>query len=246
MAKRLGLLAALLLPVLFATPATAQGLASAAPAAPAAHSPKTVMGSTGAWTTYHHDNAHTGYDASAPTLGTVQVTPGCVNATRVAEIYAEPLIFNGVVYAATLNNTVYALNQATGAVVWRKNVGAPQTGGWACGNVSPTGILGTPVIDTAANRIYAVAEIAGSTPTYHLFGLDLAANGNIVLNTAIAPAGFDWSIEQERCALALRGGTVYIPFGGRAGDCGNYHGYVVWAPTSGVGYLAVYQTPGSG
>ena len=243
MAKRLGLLAALVMPVLFATPATAQGPASAAPAA---HSPKTVLGSTGAWTTYHHDNAHTGYDPSAPTLGTVQVTPGWVNATLDGEIYAEPLIFNGVVYAATLNNTVYALNQATGAVVWSMHVGAPQTGGWACGNISPTGILGTPVIDTAANRIYAVAEIAGSTPTYHLFGLDLAANGNIVLNTAIAPAGFDWSIEQERGALALRGGTVYIPFGGRAGDCGNYHGYVVGAPTSGVGSLAVYQTPDSG
>src|SRR6266851_8107359 len=176
MARRLGLLATLLMSVLPATPATAQGPASAAPAA---HSPKAAMGSTGAWTNYHHDNAHTGYDPAAPTLGTVQVTPGWVNTTLDGEIYAEPLIFNGVVYAATLNNTVYALNQATGAVAWSMHVGAPQGSGWICGNVSPTGILGTPIIDTVANRIYAVAEIAGASPTYHLFGLNLAAGGSI-------------------------------------------------------------------
>ncbi|MHB8614422.1 MAG: hypothetical protein ACYDAL_18690 [Candidatus Dormibacteraceae bacterium] len=75
---------------------------------------------------------------------------------------------HGLVYAATLNNTVYALDQATGLLAWSTHVGAPQTGGWVCGNVSPTGILGTPVIDTAASRIYAVAEIAGATPAYHL------------------------------------------------------------------------------
>ena len=244
MARRVGLLAALpLMFVLAATPATAQGPASAAPAG---HSPKTVMGSTGAWTTYHHDNAHTGYDPSAPTLGTVQVTPGWVNTTLDGEIYAEPLIFNGVVYAATLNNTVYALNQATGAVVWSKNVGAPQTGGWVCGNVSPTGILGTPVIDTAANRIYAVAEIAGTTPTYHLFGLDLAASGGVVLDVPLAPTGFDWKIQQQRGALAIANGFVYVPFGGRAGDCFDsgtpYYGWVLGVPTAG-GTTNVFQTP---
>lgn len=235
MAKRLGLVAAIVLAVCPPIPTSAH--TTVAPRAP--------LVSSGAWTTYHHDNAHTGYDPSAPTLGTVQVTPGWTNTTLDGEIYASPLIFNGIVYAATLSNTIYALNQATGAMVWSKNVGAPTTGGWACGNISPTGILGTPVIDTAANRIYAVAEIDGTTPTYHLFGLDLAVNGNIVLDTPIAPPGFDWTIQQQRGALALSGGNVYIPFGGRAGDCGGYHGYVVGAPTSGAA-PAVYQTPDTG
>src|SRR6266849_5367836 len=243
MAKRLGLLAALLMSVLSATPTTAQDQASAAPAV---HSPKAAMGSAGAWTNYHHDNAHTGYDPSAPTLGTVQVTPGWVNTTLDGEIYAEPLIFNGVVYAATLNNTVYALNQATGAVVWSMHVGTPQGSGWICGNVSPTGILGTPIIDTVANRIYAAAEIAGATPTYHLFGLDLAASGNIVLDVSLAPTGFDWKIQQQRGALALANGFVYVPFGGRAGDCFDggtpYFGWVLGVPTAG-GTTNVFQTP---
>lgn len=203
-----------------------------------------AVAASGSWTTYHHDDAHTGYDASTPQLSSAST--GWVSSTLDGQVYAEPLIFNGVVYAATLNNSVYALNQSTGAVIWSKNVGAPQTGGWTCGNISPTGILGTPVIDTTANRIYVVAELTGTTPTYHLFGLDLANSGNIVLDTPLAPGGFDWHIEQERGALALHNGFVYVPFGGRLGDCGGYHGYVFAVPTNGSGAYAWYLTPSTG
>src|SRR3989442_8679690 len=112
------------------------------------------------------------------------------------------------------------------------------------------GILGTPVIDTAANRIYAVAEIAGRTrgsaPVYHLYGIDLATHLQ-ALDTPIAPAGFDWKIQQERGALALANGYVYVPFGGRAGDCFDgstpYYGWVVGVPTDGVSSSTVFQTP---
>src|SRR6266851_5558697 len=167
-----------------------------------AHPHSQLAASTGAWTTYHHDDGHTGYDSTLPAF--TSVTTGWASAAMDGEVYAEPLIYNGVVYAATLNNTVYAFNQATGAQVWSKHVGAPQTSGWSCGNISQSGILGTPVIDVAANRIYAVAEITGTTPTYHLFGLDLANSGNVILDTPIFPSGFDWKIQQQRGALAVR------------------------------------------
>src|ERR1700675_471347 len=192
---------------------------STAPAAPqAAHVHSALAASTGAWTEYHRDDAHTGADPTLPLMS--GVTTGWTSAAMDGQVYAEPLISNGVVYAATLNNTVYAFNQATGALLWSKNVGSPQTSGWGCGNISSTGILDTPVIDPAANRIYVVAEITGTTPTYHLFGLDLMNLGNIVLDVPVAPTGFDWSIQQERGALAFHNGYVYIPFGGRNGDCG--------------------------
>jgi outer membrane protein assembly factor BamB len=206
----------------------------------------TAVTPNGSWTTYHHDDAHTGYDPTAPAVGSVTPTSGWTETTLDGEIYAEPLIYNGIVYAATLNDTVYALNQSDGTQIWNKNVGAPQNSGWVCGNVTG-GILSTPVIDIAANRIYVVAEIAGATPTYHLFGLDLSNSGNIVLDTPISPTGFDWKIEQQRGALAVRNGFVYVPIGGRAGDCYDgstpYHGYVVGVSTSGVTTLAVYTTP---
>jgi polyvinyl alcohol dehydrogenase (cytochrome) len=204
----------------------------------------TPAAASGSWTTYHHDNARTGFDSSLPQVQSVST--GWTSAAMDGQVYASPLVYNGVVYSATLNNTVYAFNQSTGVTLWSKNLGAPQASGWNCGNVAPMGILGTPVIDTAANRIYAAAEIGGATPTYHLFGLDLAASGNIVLNTDITPAGFDWKIQQERGALALGSGYVYIPFGGRAGDCFDgataYFGYVVAAPTSGAA-PTVFKTP---
>ena len=174
------------------------------------------------------------------------VTTGWTSSVLDGQVYGEPLIYNGLVYAATLNDTVYAINQATGQTIWSSHLGTPQGSGWICGNVSPMGIVGTPVIDTAANRIYAVAEIAGTPPTYRLFGLNLA-NGSTVLNSAIAPAGLDWKIQQERGALALANGYVYVPFGGRAGDCFDggtpYYGWVVGVPTSGAGSPNVFQTP---
>lgn len=203
-----------------------------------------LAASSGAWTMYHHDDGHTGYDSTLPNA--TGASTGWVSGVLDQQVYASPLVYNGVVYAATLNNTVYALNQATGATIWSKNLGAPQTSGWCNGNVSPMGILGTPVIDTTANRIYAAALLTGSTPTYHLFGLDLATSGTVVLDTPIAPAGFDWSVQQERGALAIRGGNVYVPFGGRWGDCGAYHGWVFGVSTTTGAITGQYATTGTG
>ena len=214
-------------------------LLSTSPSAPRQTIRPALAASSGSWTVYHRDDGHTGND---PTIGTVSsASTGWTSAALDGEVYAEPLIYNGLVYTATLNNTVYAINQTTGMTAWTQHLGTPQGGGWVCGNVAPMGILGTPVIDAAANRIYAVAEIAnvtpGGPPTYRLFGLDLGT-GVQVLNTLIAPTGFDWSIQQERGALAVANGYVYIPFGGRAGDCFNgttpYYGWVVAAPTNGT------------
>jgi len=200
-----------------------------------------AVSSTGAWTIYHHDNARTGYDSTQPPA--IGAGTGWVSPTLDGQVYGEPLVYNGFVYVATLMNTVYSLNQSTGAVVWSKNLGAPQTSGWGCGNANPTGILGTGVIDVSASRIY-VAPFVHSALSYYLYGLDLAT-GNTVLTTPVKPTGFDWTIQQERGALSIsKDGThVYVPFGGRAGDCGAYNGWVVGVPTNGTTPLEVYKTP---
>jgi outer membrane protein assembly factor BamB len=218
-------------------------LAAPLPVQAAAKIPTPAVVANGAWTTYHHDNAHTGYDPLAPTVGTVAPTSGWALTTLDAEVYVEPLIYNGLVYTATLNNTVYALNQSTGAVVWQNHLGAPVTGGWQCGNFSMQGILGTPVIDVAGGRIY-VTTLFASDHLYRVFGLDLAS-GATMQTTVLSPlgTGFDWTIQQQRGALAVANGFVYVPFGGRAGDCGPYHGWVVGVPTSGSTTFNVFETP---
>ena len=204
-------------------------------------SPGAAVVANGSWPEYHHDDGHTGYDPSQPSL--TGVTTGWVSPTLDGQVYAEPLVANGLVFVATLNNSVYALDQSTGAVIWHDMLGAPQTTGWGCGNVSPQGIVGTPVIDTAAGRIYVAAFF--SSDTYRVMGLALS-DGSVQMSTTLNMPGFDWRIEQERAALALHGGYVYVAFGGRAGDCGTYHGYVVAVPTNGAANLPPYQTPGIG
>lgn len=236
---RVALIAALVLVALTITIGTVTGRGPRAPVTP--------IIANGSWPSYHRDNAHTGNDPTLPPV--VSVSTGWTSASLDGQVYASPVVYGGIVYTATLNNTVYAINQADGATLWSKHLGTPQASGWICGNVTPTGILGTPVIDTTAKRIYAVAEITGSTPRYHLFGLDLAT-GATLLNQVLAPTGFDWTIEQERGALALANGYVYVPFGGRAGDCFHsgapYYGWVVGVPTDGVSAQKVFQTADGG
>ena len=205
----------------------------------------------GSWPMYHRDNAHTGADLSLSNVTSVKA--GWVSPVMDAQVYASPLIFGGIVYAATLNNTVYAFNQVDGSLVWSTPMpGAPETRGWRCGNISPQGILGTPVIDSLTGRIYAAALITdpvGTNDVYHLFGLNLST-GAIELDTTLNIPGFDWTIQQERGALSVANGFVYVPFGGRAGDCGNYSGWVVGVPTDGsgnvAGHLKIFQTSNTG
>src|SRR2546421_10222807 len=70
--------------------------------------------------------------------------------TIVGNVYAQPLyIENGpggaaMVIAVTQSDNVYALNAATGAVIWQRSVGTAVTSGLPCGNINPVGITNTP------------------------------------------------------------------------------------------------------
>ena len=126
------------------------------------------------WPVYHGNAQRTGNDTSEPPL-----LPAHQAWQRPldAAVYAQPLVFNGRVFAATENNTVYALDAHDGGVLWSRHLGpsmrnvSSQVG---CGNVDPLGILSTPVIDTTTNTIYAVATIQDSVNNIHhqLIGLD--------------------------------------------------------------------------
>ena len=207
--------------------------------------PALASAPNGSWTTYHHDDARTGFDGTQPSAATAST--GWVSAALDGSVYGEPLVYNGFVYVGTLSGTVYALDQATGTVSWSTNVGAPQpVGSGQCGNVNPLGLLGTPVIDSTAGRIY-VSEILSADQLWHVFAVDLSSHA-VVLNYAIPNTigtGFDWTIQQQRGALTLSldRSHVYVPFGGRDGDCGPYHGWVVGVPTSGAGAPEVYESP---
>src|SRR5579864_8163574 len=100
----------------------------------------------GPWPTYHGDGSRAGNDtldgALSPTsqAWTSPVLDGAV--------YAEPLVVAGRVIVATESDSLYALDQHNGQVLWRTNVGTPvPLASLPCGDIDPLGITGTPAVD---------------------------------------------------------------------------------------------------
>jgi outer membrane protein assembly factor BamB len=156
-------------------------------------------------------------------------------------VYASPLVVRGTVIAATEHDSVYGLSLA-GAVRWRTELGSPSPGSERpCGNIDPLGITGTPVYDPSTGSVFVVAEY-GHPVRHELVALD-QATGAVRWRRELDLPGVNATVMQQRAALALDGGRVWVAFGGLAGDCGNYKGRVIGIPTSGSGDPAVYTVP---
>jgi len=192
----------------------------------------------GDWPTYHRVSARTGVAPAGPALGRARRLWA---ATVDGAVYAEPLVVNNVVIVATENDSVYVLNATSGQQLWHTHLGTPVPGGdLPCGNIDPSGITGTPVIDTTTKTVYAVTFTRFE---HRLVALDLVT-GHVRWQRPIDPPGADPRTHQQRAALALSRQRVYVPYGGLYGDCGDYHGWVLAAPASGpTGRLLGYQVP---
>jgi len=196
------------------------------------------VSSSADWTTYHRDNARTGYLASLPDPD--RLTHAWSTQLDGA-VYAEPLVVAGRVLVATEGNSLYSLDARTGQVQWRTNMGSPvPLSQLPCGNIDPLGITGTPVYDSGTGLVFAVAEVSG--PAHILVGIDVDT-GQIRVRRSVDPAGMESAPHQQRAALALSKGMVYVAYGGLFGDCGNYNGRVVASRTDGRGPLLTYQVP---
>ena len=202
------------------------------------------------WTTFDQNGLRTGVDASGDSFS--PATPAWTSPVLDGSLYGQPLVAGGRVFAATENDTVYALGADSGSVLWSTHLGAPfdpaNFPGGICGNIHPTvGITSTPVIDPARGEIFVVAaEQAGSEAAHHLVGLDLYTGG-VVLDEVIDPASVTSPAhELQRASLALADGRVIVGFGGNAGDCEPYHGLVVSAPEAGgpASVFTVADAPG--
>ena len=155
------------------------------------------------------------------------------------DVYAQPLYIEGgpngaMIIAVTESNNVYALNPITGTVIWQRNVGtAVAQSQLPCGNIDPLGISDTPAVDLASRSLFfdAMTTPDGGTTKEHLvFSLNVdtgAINAGWPVNLNSAVPGFTSSVQNNRGAVALVNGVVYVPFSGHAGDCGTYHGWVV-------------------
>jgi outer membrane protein assembly factor BamB len=169
-------------------------------------------------------------------------TPGIAwQAQLDGAVYGQPLLVGDLVIAATENDSVYALEAASGHVVWRAHVGTPvPLAQLPCGNIDPLGITGTPAYDAASGLVYAVAETSG----YHhvLVGVSVT-DGTVAVQRDIPAPDGQPRYDQQRPALTIEDGRVYVAFGGLAGDCGPYRGSVVGVPLTGSGPILSYVVP---
>ena len=106
--------------------------------------------STTSWTVYHGNALGSGIDFSGVSFSPPNARVDIADPRRPA-LRRTARVRVGGCYAATENNTIYALAANSGSVLWSTNVGtAVPASDLPCGDVTPeVGITGTPVIDQA-------------------------------------------------------------------------------------------------
>jgi polyvinyl alcohol dehydrogenase (cytochrome) len=191
-----------------------------------------------AWPTFGRDAARTGVAAGVAPAGRLSIA---WQASLDGAVYGQPLLVGHLVIAATENDSIYALDASTGHVVWRTHVGTPvPLSALPCGSIDPLGITGTPVYDQGNGLVYAAAETSGYR--HVLVGVSVAS-GAVRIERDIPTPDRQPRYDQQRPALAIEDGRVYVAFGGLYGDCGPYRGSVVGIPLSGRGPIISYVVP---
>ena len=213
--------------------------------------------------TYDYGNTRSGHDTVDPPIVNLSAKAVWDDDSLDGGVYGEPLVYGATVYVATENDSVYAIAAGTGKVLWHLHVGtsvarsvfdsAPTLSG-GCGDIDPLGITGTPVIDAASDEIFVAeeTELAGQKGwqgiRHWLLAISLRSHQvlwhrDIDPPFANNPGHYFIPAEQQRPAITLANGRLYVGFGGLDGDCGQYHGYLVDLPVTGAGPLESYQVP---
>ena len=197
------------------------------------------------WPTYHGDAARSGVLRGAPLTGfqPASTRQDWQTGQLDGDVYASPIVANSLVVVATENNTVYAFDAAArdqARQVWKRHLAEPvDASTLPCGGIRPiSGITSTPVADPGRDVLYVVGFVQ---PAQHLLFTLKLSTGEVQGSRSVDASGESPRTHQQRGALALANGYVYIPFGGLLGDCGQYHGRVLGAPVNG-GDLVQYQT----
>lgn len=174
-------------------------------------------------------------------------------------IYAQPLYIEdgpggkAMVITVTESNNVYALDAASGTVIWQRHVGQPvPRANLPCGNIDPMGITGTPVVDLPSRTLFfdAMTTPDGGTTKRHLIyalnvdagttnsGWPVDLNAKVRFGTNV----FNSTPQGQRSALTILGGYLYSTYAGHAGDCGNYFGWLVGIPVQDPSTVVAWAT----
>ena len=167
----------------------------------------------------------------------------------------------GAFIVATTGNQVLALDETDGHTVWMTSIGsapaANQSSGAKCGNIHPLGIISTPIIDLNARRVYVAGAIGTTEISGHQIhalslddGTDVTSGGWPVDVTKLAAGSTSFgsmvAYQNQRAALTLVNGILYVAYGGHSGDCGEYHGWVIAVDTTDATKTGAWATQGDG
>lgn len=214
--------------------------ARAAPTTANAHvAPAGAAAAVPDWPTYHGTLNRSGL---YPGMPAAHGTPRIAKSVRLdAAVYASPIVVSHIIVVATENDSVYGITTA-GRVLWHRGLGLPaRRSQLPCGNIDPSGITGTPVYSASTGLVYLVVE-HGAPVRHAVAALDLHT-GAVRWTRQLSLPGTSHNAMQQRGALNLGNHRIWITFGGRAGDCGNYKGRLIGLPLSGHGAAVSYTVP---
>ncbi|WP_431879610.1 choice-of-anchor D domain-containing protein [Amycolatopsis sacchari] len=194
-------------------------------------------------TTAAHNTLRTGWDDDEPGLVPSQVSASdfgqLFSANVDGQVYAQPVVVNGVVVAATENNKVYGLDAATGTQRWKVDLGpAWPVSTVNCGDLVPTiGVTATPVYDPSTGAVYLTSKVNDGPdpqhPHWYLHALDAKTGAErpgfptVIKGAPTNNPGvpFNPMTAMQRPGLLLLDGVVYAGFASH--DYTPYVGYIV-------------------
>ena len=239
-------------------------------------SPLTVSASAPSnMTTAGYNNLRDNWDPNEPMLSPADVASSAFGqrfATQLdGSIYAQPLIYNGIVIVTTEKAITYGINASSGAIVWQHAWGTDFTTGaqWGspfeadtigCGDLVPDlGSTSTPVIDPATGILYLTTRLevpALSTDINHAHwfvqaihavnGAPVAqwpADGVEVRGTPYNTPGlaFNDNFQMQRPGLLLLHHVVYLGFASNC-DINPYRGILAGISTTTASLTSMWST----
>ena len=155
-----------------------------------------IVGAASNPITASNDSMRTGWYPDQPKLSPAKVSGGefgQIFETAVqGQVYAQPLVADGILLVVTEDDWIYGLDPATGAVKWSRNVGTPFLASEiaGCTDLVPNiGITGTPVIDPDTGIAYFYAKTYSALPKEAIWQLHAVS-----MATGAEQAGFPVTI----------------------------------------------------